>query len=318
MSPERCNGAPRSAANDIWSLGATFVEMLSGKRLNYQDNNVAQCIINIVNLRLFIDGKPYREYLKTLAASDFKQIISKTLCIESKRANCQQLQSIARPFLAQRFSKLTLCGESEGVAASAQFRACVPRIRRMSYNSARDELFFADFANHVVRAMRLHYNMKNLRDVYPNSDASDNLSKTRIFGVCYMSDSDTLLICSEEKEFADGLDIKWLVALVRTESAREWREAHRVPIECNGWICHAVRNSHVLVSEYYTACMELLRLTKGPTIEHVKRIDASEKYKTFSSTCEKNTLVAMLLSDNEYVCVHRLRIVYWKFSRALI
>ena len=32
MSPERLNNAPRNAANDIWSLGATFVQMISGHR----------------------------------------------------------------------------------------------------------------------------------------------------------------------------------------------------------------------------------------------------------------------------------------------
>ena len=28
MSPERLNGAERSAANDIWSVGATLVHMI--------------------------------------------------------------------------------------------------------------------------------------------------------------------------------------------------------------------------------------------------------------------------------------------------
>ena len=36
----------------------------------------------------------------------------------------------------------------------------------MSYNSARDELFLADYDNKVVRAMRVRDNAGDLRDVY--------------------------------------------------------------------------------------------------------------------------------------------------------
>ena len=41
-----------------------------------------------------------------------------------------------------------------------------PDIFGMSYNSARDELFLADFENEVVRAMRVYDNAGDLRDVY--------------------------------------------------------------------------------------------------------------------------------------------------------
>ena len=37
MSPERLQGADRSAANDIWSVGATFVHMITGQPLNHLD-----------------------------------------------------------------------------------------------------------------------------------------------------------------------------------------------------------------------------------------------------------------------------------------
>ena len=38
MSPERCLGNSKSFKNDIWSVGATFVEMITGHPLNYTDS----------------------------------------------------------------------------------------------------------------------------------------------------------------------------------------------------------------------------------------------------------------------------------------
>ena len=73
----------------------------------------------------------------------------------------------------------------------------------MSYNSARDELFFADLHNRMVRAMD---NAGDLRDVYrAPHDTSPN-----VWSVCHMSDSDRLLVCS-----GDYFNNKWLVALSR-------------------------------------------------------------------------------------------------------
>ena len=37
MSPERLKNASRNAANDIWSIGATFVQMISGQPINHHD-----------------------------------------------------------------------------------------------------------------------------------------------------------------------------------------------------------------------------------------------------------------------------------------
>ena len=45
----------------------------------------------------------------------------------------------------------------------------------MSYNSARDELFLADFDNGVVRAMRVRDNAGDLRDVYRASHDTEPL-----------------------------------------------------------------------------------------------------------------------------------------------
>ena len=71
-SPERLLGADRSAANDIWSVGATFVHMISGQPLNHLDN-IMQPLINISQYKIFISGKPYNEYLQTLNDNDFKK-----------------------------------------------------------------------------------------------------------------------------------------------------------------------------------------------------------------------------------------------------
>ena len=80
MSPERLQGADRSAANDIWSVGATFVHMITGQPLNHLDT-VTQLIINISQYKICINGNPYNEYLQTLNENDFKKkVISRTLC----------------------------------------------------------------------------------------------------------------------------------------------------------------------------------------------------------------------------------------------
>ena len=94
MSPERINNASRSAANDIWSVGATFVEMVTGQPLNHLDT-IPLIMMNISQYKIFINGKPYEEYLQSLNDNDFrKRIISRTLCIASSRANCHELLAI--------------------------------------------------------------------------------------------------------------------------------------------------------------------------------------------------------------------------------
>ena len=70
-----------------------------------------------------------------------------------------------------------------------------PDIYGMSYNSARDELFLADYDNKVVRAMRVRDNAGDLRDVYRGTPHD---TSPIVWSVCHMSDSDTLLVCSCE------------------------------------------------------------------------------------------------------------------------
>ena len=96
MSPERIEGAARSAENDMWSIGATFVTMISGHTLNHNDksqfpgNKIAQ-------YKIFVEGKPLDEYLQSLLENDYrKQIISLTLCQIDRRAKAQKLLHICK------------------------------------------------------------------------------------------------------------------------------------------------------------------------------------------------------------------------------
>ena len=288
MSPERLQGANRSAANDIWSVGATFVHMISGQPVNFFES-ITQLINNISQYKICINRNPYNEYMQTLNDNDFKKkVISRTLCKEPYRANCQQLLRILFPH-SQRLPVEALMAEGEMIH---------PEIYGMSYNSKRDELFLADRNNGVVRAMRVRNNTGDLRDVYraPHD--------TLIWSVCHMSDSDTLLVCSGE-EGPDRGCANWLVALNRNGS--EWRETQPVQIDGKGEICCALSDSRVLIGKSFSTNMELFRVERGQRIARVHRIHVPEQYKWFSATCGSDTLVAMIYPlINKLVRVHRL------------
>ena len=285
MSTERLNGAKRSATNDIWSVGATFVHMISGQPLNHLDT-ITQLILNISKYKIFIKGNPLNNYLETLNDNDFKKnVISKTLCIEPNRANGQQLLRI-------------LFHHSKRLPAEALMAARDknPYISGMSYNSARDELFLADNANEVVRAMRVRDNAGDLRNVYRAPQAT----LLSVWSVCHTSDSDTLLVCSGER------GVYWLVALRRNDS--EWREAQREQTDGKREICCALSDSQVLIGESSSKQMELFRLESGPRISRVHRIHVPDEYYSFSATCGSDTLVAMSYPySDQSVRVHRLR-----------
>ena len=183
------------------------------------------------------------------------------------------------------------------------------KIHGMTYNSARDELFLANFNNGVVRAMRVRDNAGDLRNVYraPHDTSHEVLS------VCHMSDLDTLLVCSWESG-PDGKGAFWLVALSRNGS--EWREAQRVELDGEGWNCCALSDSRVLIGyggdRVISPYMELFGVESGPRIERVHRIHVPEKYLWFAATCGSDTLVAMSYPDyiptaDNSVRVHRLR-----------
>ena len=251
-----------------------------------------QYMLNISQYKIFVKGSPLNNYLLTLNDSDFKKkVISRTVCNEPKRANGQQLLRILFP-------------HSKRLPAEAFMAAGYeknPNILGMSYNSARDELFLADIANKVVRAMRVRDNAGDLLDVYKGT--AHDMSPD-VWSVCYMSDSDTLLVCSGE-EGPDEKRANWLVALSRNGS--EWREAHRVQTGESGTISCALSDSRVLISQLSFKYMELFRVESGPRIARVHRIHVPEKYRWFSATCGSDTLVAMSYKNDKSVRVHRLR-----------
>ena len=184
LSPERLAGGERSAANDVWSVGATFVHMSTGQPLNARDS-ITQLLINISQYKILISGKAIEEYLGALNASDFRQqILSRSLCAESTRANCPQLLRILFPH-SKRLPPDALRTESDSRD---------PYILGMSYNSARDELFLADYWNRVVRVIRVRHSAGDLRDVYTNT-TGDYYPQS----VCHMKDSDTLLVCERQQ-----------------------------------------------------------------------------------------------------------------------
>ena len=152
----------------------------------------------------------------------------------------------------------------------------------MSYNSERDELFIADYANKVVRAMHLRENAGDLSDVYKATSGE-------LLSVCHMSDSDTLLVCSYEK-VPDQQRANWLVALIREDN--EWREAKRMEIEGDGWICCALSDSRVLIGQMDSTFIELFRVESGLRFATNRRNDGREKHFWYSETCESDTLVA--------------------------
>ena len=60
MSPERLNGADRSAANDMWRVGGTFVHMISGQPVNHLDTNIPQLSMNISKYKIVVEGNPLK------------------------------------------------------------------------------------------------------------------------------------------------------------------------------------------------------------------------------------------------------------------
>ena len=168
----------------------------------------------------------------------------------------------------------------------------------MSYSSARDKLFLAAVANRVVRLVHLgDYEYKGYMDVYrlPHD------MSLQVFSVCYMRNSDTLLVFFDEPEL-NGQINGWMVALSRI--GREWREEHRLQLEKNdvGISC-ALSDSRVLIGSGNSTYMQLLRMQSDSLIERVHRIDVSEKYCWFSATYDRDTLVAMSYYDQS-VRVH--------------
>lgn len=94
MSPERINGNPRNAANDVWSIGAIFVKMITGNTINSNDKSLLLCL-RISIYEIVIENRSLSEYLFYLKENDYKkQIIKPTLCSERERCNSSKLLDI--------------------------------------------------------------------------------------------------------------------------------------------------------------------------------------------------------------------------------
>ena len=160
----------------------------------------------------------------------------------------------------------------------------------MCYNSARYELFFADYGNDVLRTIRLQDNAGDLRDVFRRT--AEDRTPRRVRSVCHMSNSDLMLVCSNEywqNEWAN-----WLVLLSREGS--EWRETHRVQTAVE--MCCALSDSRVLVGDYDSTYMELFRVQSDARIERVHCIDVSEKYRWQGCLCFKHDVLNICLKHS--------------------
>lgn len=177
----------------------------------------------------------------------------------------------------------------------------------MSYNSARDELFFTDVSNNVLRSLCVRVtelSAVDLRDVYTGA------VHEFVMSVCYMSDLDILLMCSHGKAPPpDQKDVNWLVALKRNGDGDEWHVVHRVQTEKVGKICCALSGSRVLIGHDHSTYMELFRVNNvdgSLHIESVQKIQVPQLYMKFSAISDSETLVAMSFYDDS-LRVHRLR-----------
>ena len=207
----------------------------------------------------------WRSILKSLNDGDFKKkIISRTLCKASSRANCQSFSQSSLNMMLH----LQLSDASRSRTSSEPART-IPPYMGMSYNSARDELFLADYDNKVVRAIRVRDNAGDLRDVY----RAPHDTNPSIWSVCHMSDSDTLLVCSSET----GRTGRRRLAGGTESRGSEWREAQRVQTRR--------KRRHVLRAEWLASArrrvdstsMELFRVESGPIrIARLHRIHVPE------------------------------------------
>ena len=164
----------------------------------------------------------------------------------------------------------------------------------------RNELFYADLNNYVVRTTRLRDNSGDLQDVYRGTAHN---KEPLVFDVYHARDSDKLFMCTLDKGPKKNL-AHWLVVLSR--NGVEWREVNRVKTAGIEWICCGLSDSRVLIGEYLTTHMDMFRVESGPRIEHIHRIQVPQMYYAFSATYGNNTLVAMIYREDQSVRVYQL------------
>ena len=163
----------------------------------------------------------------------------------------------------------------------------------MCYNSLRDELFFVDYEDYYkVRSTRLRDDGRETVNVFKN--------RNRVSRVCYINDSDTLVLVSKP---LDGS--KHLVVLTRIgegRSSNEWRKADGQII---GSMCCAVSDSRLLIGTMNVTYMELFRVESGPRITPLNRINVPEIYFDFSVSGSAGEELVAVSYENS-VCVNRL------------
>ena len=213
-------------------------------------------------------------------------------------------------------------------------------IKSMCYNSLRDELFFVDYGDTLVRSTRL-------RKRWPKTvNLVDRNELPRMNSVCYISDSDTLALVTESWDsgshhvvfltrIGDGCSSNEDKRSSNNDDGRssnddyvrrtneEWRKAD---VQLIGSICCAVSDSRLLIGSKKVTYMELFRVESGPRVTLLNRIDVPEIYFDFSvSSSSGEELVAVFYKDS--VCVNRLcrdrleeisriQLNYWRSSHA--
>lgn len=173
----------------------------------------------------------------------------------------------------------------------------------MSYNSPRKELFLADISNNVVRSLIVgDHAAADLCKVFTGTEHEF------VMGLCYMSESDTLLVCTHKKGPTTDQDTNWLVALNR--NGGNWLETCRSMTAQVGKICCALSGSRVLIGHDHSTYLELFRVdfVRGLLqIVSVNIIRVPKLYIKFSASCDNETLLAMSYIEDDNVHVHRLR-----------
>ena len=177
-----------------------------------------------------------------------------------------------------------------------------PIINGMSYNAARDELFFVDKANSLVRVARQGNNNIELRQVYRASEETGAI----ICDVCYIKVFDTLLVCLREFPIGLGRNIDCLLALNR--NGDEWGVEDRVELYSIGSLallkCCPLGATHIIAGQHYSFSLELYRINSQSRIEHLHRFLMPSFYFDFATRPGSGEFVATCFGHS--VLVHRV------------
>ena len=264
MSPERLTGADRSAANDIWSVGATFVHMISGQPLNHRDN-LTLLLINISQYKIFISGKPYRRVSGSTGCEWFQE--ANTIANIVHWIHSGQLPAaVVNPLSAFEAPPAeALCRESESQLSfiwewvtTRRATSCSSRIGERSGASDR-----------CARQRRR-----------PARRVRETQQATFARRVCVTWKTRTLY------SYASGTSVKWRLLAGGTETQRQ-RVARDAPPATapdntnNALIICALSDSRVLIGQFESTYLELLRVhvevESGARVAPVHRLHVTER-----------------------------------------